>query len=241
MCESVRGCIQGFAKVILIIVNTIAHLSGIGLIGLGIFTMLKGKEYLPDVGISLTTPAVCLIILGALLFIISCFGCFGAITGRLSLLNVYLVLLGIIIVLEIAVLIYGFVNKGKVESTIKDAITDPFTNVNEKGTSALSIDRATVDTIQEKAECCGMDGPDFWTNAQFASQVPASCCKDSADDEELCDKDKAYQEGCLNSTEGLVKNALTIIIIVIVVIVLFQLICMAMAWCSRGDYESVDA
>ncbi|XP_063682269.1 tetraspanin-3-like [Bolinopsis microptera] len=150
MCESVRGCIQGFAKVILIIINTIALLTGIVLVGMGIFTMAKGKEYLPDVGISLTTPAVFLIILGVLLFFIGCFGCFGAITGRLSLLNVYLILLGIIIVLELGVLIYGFVNKGKVESTIKDAITDPFNDVNEKGPDADAIDRATVDTIRRR-------------------------------------------------------------------------------------------
>ena len=38
---------------------------------------------------------------------VGCFGCFGACTGKHGTLNVYLVLLGIIVLLEIAILIYG--------------------------------------------------------------------------------------------------------------------------------------
>ena len=56
---------------------------------------------------SLTPVAVCMIVLGALLLFIGGFGCFGACTGRHGLLNFYLILLLIIIVLEVAVIVYG--------------------------------------------------------------------------------------------------------------------------------------
>ena len=82
-------------------------------------------------------------------------------------------------------------------------------------------------------------GPDFWTNAQFAGEVPASCCEDAPSNATLCDKTDAYQDGCLSSTEGLVTKALTLVIVVIVIIVLFQLTCMILAWCSRGGKSYV--
>jgi len=241
MCETVKGCVQGCAKVILILINTIALLAGIALMGVGGFTLVKGKEYIPDVGVSLTPAAVCLIILGVLLLLIGCFGCFGAITGRHGLLNVYLILLGIIIILEVAVLIYGLVNKGKVAKNIEAAIKDPFNDVNTLGNEAQEMDRATVDTIQRQATCCGITGPDYWTHADFAGKVPASCCASAAEDDLLCAKADAYETGCLSSSEGLVNKALTVVIVVIIIIVLFQLICMVLAWCSRGEYIQVDA
>ncbi|KAL5254465.1 hypothetical protein ACHWQZ_G014040 [Mnemiopsis leidyi] len=240
MCETLKGCVQGCAKVILILINLIAVLAGIALIGVGGFVMAKGKEYLPDVGVSLTPAATCLIILGVLLMLVGGFGCFGACTGRHGLLNVYLALLGIIVILEIAVLIYGFVNKGKVAGTIEEAITIPFNNVNTNGSSADALDLATVDSIQRHATCCGITGPDFWTNVQFKDEVPASCCEDAPSNATLCAKTNAYQDGCLSSTEGLVTKALTLVIVVIVIIVLFQLTCMILAWCSRGEYTEVD-
>jgi len=239
MCETLKACIQGCAKIILILINVIALLAGIAMVGVGIFTMVKGSEYIPDVGVSLTPAAVCLIILGVALLFIGSFGCFGAITGRHALLNVYLILLGIIVILEIAVLIFGFINKGAVEKNIKAAITEPFADVNEAGFDADVADLVQVASVQELATCCGIDGPSYWTNADFNGKVPASCCKDAAEDEQLCAVADAYPDGCLSSSEGLVKKGLTLVIVVIVIVILFQLICMIMAWCSRGEYQVV--
>lgn len=241
MCQAVKAIVQGCVKLILIVINVIALLAGLVLAVLGIFTMIKGDKYIPDVGVNLTPVAIFLIVLGALLLFIGCFGCFGAITGRHGLLNVYLILLAIIIILEVAVLIYGFVNKAKVTQEVTDAITDPFTNVNA-GT-ATEEETATVASIQSLVKCCGIDGPDFWTEPTWTNgHVPPSCC---AEDEEgnlpkKCKKADAYEKGCLGESEGMVKQALTLVIIVIVAIIVFQIVCMILAACSKQDYAQIN-
>lgn len=240
MCEAIKGCVQGCAKLILILINVIALLAGVVMAAVGVFTMIKGKDYIPDVGVSLTPVAVFLIILGVLILFIGCFGCFGAVTGRHGLLNFYLILLLIIVVLEIAVLIFGFINKGKVKSKVTDSITEPFNNVN--GGTATELQTATVASIQSVVECCGLTGgPDFWTNAAFNGKVPASCCANAAEDDTLCDKADAYTGECLSASEKLVKQSMTLSIIVIIAIIVFQIVCMILAACSKGEYTEVTA
>jgi len=242
MCESVKGCIQGFAKIILILINVIALLAGIALIGVGSYTVVKGSDFLPDVGVSMTPAAVCLIVLGVLLFFIGCFGCFGAVTGKHSLLNIYLILLGIIVILEVAVFIYGLVNRKKVKGKLETAIKESFENVNVNGTTKAAEDYKIVNALQKHAECCGIKGPAFWTPPTFKKgTVPASCCKDAAEDAKTCAIADAYKDGCLDITQNLVGEAMTALIVALVVIVVFQLICMVLAWCSRGDYTEVKA
>lgn len=241
MCDTVKGCIQGFAKVILILINVIALLAGVALVGVGSYTIAKGASFLGDIGVNLTPAAVCLIVLGCLLFFIGCFGCFGAITGKHNLLNIYLILLGIIVILEIAVFIYGLVNKAKVKGVVEVSIKRAFDNVNVNGTAKSVADYKVVNVIQEHATCCGVTGPKYWTNKEFAGAVPASCCKAAKDDAKTCAVKDAYPDGCLSKTQGLVGTAMTALIVALVVIVVFELICMVLAWCSRGDYTEVSA
>jgi len=235
MCQAIKAIVQGCVKVILILINVIALLAGIAMAALGVLTMIKGDKYIPDVGVNLTPVAIALIILGALLLFIGCFGCFGAITGRHGLLNVYLGLLALIVLLEIAVLIYGFINKGKVTDEVTDAITQPFNNV--KAGNATDDEKELVDSVQDLVECCGIDGVAFWKG----TAIPGSCCaKVEGEFPAECKEADAYTKGCLSESEGLVKNALTIVIIVIVAIIVFQIICMILAACSKQDYTVIN-
>lgn len=237
MCETITSCIRGCAKLILILINVISLVAGIAMIGVGIFIMVEGSSYIPDVGVSLTPVAVCMIVLGALLLFIGGFGCFGACTGRHGLLNFYLILLLVIIVLEVAVIVYVFINKGKVGEQVEESITTPFENMNTGDATDAEI--ATVASIQELAECCGTSGPDFWTKADWLGQVPASCCKDAEDDAVLCAKADSYETGCIENSEVMVSNIMAISLYVIIVIVVFEIICGILACCSKGEYQQV--
>ena len=57
--------------------------------------------------VDVTTSAIAMIVLGVLILMIGCFGCFGAVTGKHGLLNVYLIGLLVIIIIEVAFIIYG--------------------------------------------------------------------------------------------------------------------------------------
>ena len=50
MCETIKACIGGCAKCILIIINVFALVAGVGMIGIGSYVMVAGEEYIPDVG-----------------------------------------------------------------------------------------------------------------------------------------------------------------------------------------------
>ncbi|KAL5254466.1 hypothetical protein ACHWQZ_G014041 [Mnemiopsis leidyi] len=232
-------CLQSFSKVILILINTLALIAGIALIVVGGWALAVGKEKLPDLGVPITPAGTCLVVLGVLLMLVGCFGCFGAITGRHQLINIYLMVLGVIIILEIAVIIFVFVNKAKVSTSIKAAISDPFDDFNKDGLDASESDKNFVNTVQVVAKCCGIKGPAFWTNAGFAGQVPASCCESASEDDELCAASDAYNDGCLQNSEELVKKALIAMIVAVAVLVVFEIICMILAWCTRvgADYE----
>lgn len=242
MCETIKACIAGCAKCILIIINVVALVAGIAMVAAGSYVLVAGDEYIPDVGVDTTTSAIALIVLGVLILMIGCFGCFGAITGKHGLLNVYLIGLLVIVIIEAAIIIYGFVNKAEVEETVTNSISGPFEQVNEKGTTANEGDLATVNSIQTLAKCCGIDGPSFYTGTDWIlNKVPASCCADSEEDAEKCDKDDAYEEGCLENTEDMASAALSLMLYILIAIVVLQIVCMILAWCSRGDYTAVDA
>jgi len=242
MCETIKACIAGCAKCILIIINIVALVGGLAMIGVGSYVLIEGDEYIPDVGVDTDTSAIALIVLGVLILMIGCFGCFGAITGKHGLLNVYLIGLLVIIIIELGILIYGFVNKAEVSETVTASISGPFEEVNTKGSSASQGDISTVDSIQVLAKCCGIDGPEFYKGTEWVlGKVPASCCKDSEDGATKCDKADAYTEGCLVNSEGMVSAALSLILYILIAIIVLQVICMILAWCSRGDYQAVDA
>eukprot|EP00116_Pleurobrachia_bachei_P003644 sb/3463906/ len=110
MCECMKSCIHGMAKVILILINTISLLASLALIGFGVFVILRGEEYIPDAGVDVNAIAYALIVLGVILLFVSLFGFFGACTGKHGLLNFYLILLGVVVALLVAALIYGTVD-----------------------------------------------------------------------------------------------------------------------------------
>ena len=50
MCETLKSCVRGCAKVILVLINTVALVAGIALIVVGSLVETKGEEYFPDIG-----------------------------------------------------------------------------------------------------------------------------------------------------------------------------------------------
>lgn len=234
MCEAMKGCIKGCIKFILILINVIVLLAAIAMIAAGSYVLVEGNDYIPDIGVDVTTLAIAVIVLGVLLLLIGFFGCFGACTGKNSLLNVYMIGLLVIVLVEIAILIYGFVYQGDAADLVEKGLTGPFKAVND-GT-ANKGDRAVVDETQEWADCCGIDGPAYWTNVAFGVNVPASCCdEDDLDGAGNCLRAKAYTDGCLGDAEEMASETLLLILYILIAIIILQIICMIFACCAKED------
>lgn len=221
------------AKVILILINTISLLASLALIGFGVFVILRGEEYIPDAGVDVNAIAYALIVLGVILLFVSLFGFFGACTGKHGLLNFYLILLGVVVALLVAALIYGFVMKSEVEEEVESYITEAFGTVKNATSANATVDQfIAVNTIQVAVKCCGITGPEYW---DWGTEVPSSCCDtyDATDATALCDLSDAYTTACMESTEDLIQNALLATVVLLVVIIIFLVACMIFACCSK--------
>lgn len=53
--------------------------------------------------------------------------------------------------------------------------------------------------------CCGIDGPNYWTEHNAAA-IPHSCCRDDGGQGTTCSKAQAWQDGCLQKSIDLVKD-----------------------------------
>lgn len=224
---------HGMAKVILILINTISLLASLALIAFGVFVVLRGEDYIPDAGVDVNAIAYALIVLGVILLFVSLFGFFGACTGKHGLLNFYLILLGVVVALLVAALIYGFIMRSDVADTVETYITDSFDTVKNATSANATVDQfVAVNAIQVAVKCCGITGPEYWN---WGGDVPSSCCANFTTDDAtaLCSETDAYTTACMESTEDLIQNALLAAVILIVVIVIFLVACMIFACCSK--------
>lgn len=97
-------------------VNILSAIAGIGLIGLGIYSWTQINVTLA----SSATP-ITLIITGILVFIVSCFGLFGAISESRKILKIYFAILAILVVAQLAITITAFTSRHGVENTLNSA------------------------------------------------------------------------------------------------------------------------
>lgn len=53
--------------------------------------------------------------------------------------------------------------------------------------------------------CCGIDGPNDWTDRNVAA-LPHTCCRNDGGQGTTCSKSEAWQDGCLHKSIDLVKS-----------------------------------
>ena len=221
MCKDASDCCRTTAKVLLIIVNIIFWLAGLLMLAFGIaIVAAPGKviSSLSNLGENefdnmanaskdfydlVRACGIFMIIMGGIVAIIACFGFFGACCESRCMLVTYAVILIIIVLAEVALIIFAAVFPDKFENSSKKAfynsLRDTFkrdynlTGDSFKNDNGLEGE-AFWNTIQWKWECCGVydykdystnfttwkdlscDGTDCTTEA-VKQKVPLSCCK----------------------------------------------------------------
>ncbi|KRY60850.1 Tetraspanin-5 [Trichinella britovi] len=130
-------------------------------------------------------PAWLLIIVGGVTFIIGFTGCIGALRENTCLLACYAVLVGNLLLIELAIGILGFVFKDWVKEQLETQLDDMIIYYRDDPDLQSVIDWIQMDWLR----CCGIHGPNDWDlNIYFNSSsealgspeaggVPFSCCK----------------------------------------------------------------
>lgn len=224
---------MGVVKYLLYIFNLIFVLLGSAILGIGIYvTVSIGR--IKQVGDISSSPAIGFICVGAIVFVIAFFGCWGARTGSSCMLITYAVLLLAILLIQVALGIYVIVLGNKVETKKQqENLATTYEKIFEKYWTD-DPDRYTIDTVQSALSCCGKTGAsDF---EEFSNKtIPWSCC--GFDLKAHCTEATAFKTGCLTKVMKTLKYLLNMIGAVGLVVAAAELVGIALALLLANFYR----
>ncbi|XP_026224180.1 CD63 antigen [Anabas testudineus] len=209
-------------KYLLFFFNFIFWLCGLALVVVGILAQVKLNSTLMIRDASSSGVPILLIAVGVVIFFIAFFGCCGAWKENYCMVTMFAVLLSLIIIVEIAAAITGYVFRNKISSIVQDSLTDMISNYNTS-----SEFHEAMDELQKNLKCCGMNSSADWRNFKSdGNSVPDSCCVNITTNcgiGAMKDSAKVYQEGCSSAVEALLKKNIQWVIVAALVIAFLQI------------------
>ncbi|XP_013098676.1 23 kDa integral membrane protein [Stomoxys calcitrans] len=162
------NCLAGMVKYILYIFNLIFVICGILLIVLGSIMISNiGNISDFDDAINADIIPILIIVLGCVIFVIAFFGCCGAIRENICLTTTYAVFMFILFCLQIALVVWIFVQRTQFLNDMDTVITTVW-NKNDASNGY------PMDAVQISFKCCGLNGSLDYTGNN--KDVPSSCC-----------------------------------------------------------------
>ncbi|XP_022795859.1 CD63 antigen-like [Stylophora pistillata] len=206
-------------KYLLFFFNLIFWISGIVLMGIGAWIKLKYKDLIQLSESNAATGAVFLIIIGVIVAIVGFLGCCGAWKEN-----------------------YCMVTTVLLEEVTKKALDEGIKKYFKGGE-----EKKAIDNVQEKFECCGVDGYEDYLN-QNTTELPESCCRTpkcntTVEAMRSLNNTEIYTQGCLKGFEKFLREHLLIVGGVGIGIAFVQLIGIVFACCLmrsiKQEYEVV--
>jgi len=229
-------------KYLLFIFNLLFVVTGIVLLIVGAVIGGLYKEYsfvLDDRFFS--TPAL-LIAVGAIVFIVSFFGCCGAVRENHCMILTFSILLLLVFILELSGGIAGYVLRDRAHDFLRRELNDSMHSYNKTIES-----QEFWYTMQTSMECCGTNDYTDWKDVFNNNSLPLSCCPRShvAVGDEICNTNTSdkYTKGCLEQFGTFVMNHAAVLGGAGVGIAFIQLLGVVLACLLarhiRTNYESV--
>lgn len=234
------SCGPSCARILLIAFNFVFWLSGVAILGVGIW-ILADPDLQDYINVIHNTDeeyfryaAYILIAFGTFIFLVGFCGCCGAIRNSKCLLGFYIFFLILVFGGELAAGILAAVYKNE----ITDKFDEGLVNAIQKDYMKTS---GSWDSVQKELKCCGGVGPDDYDNSTWASQsgklLPVSCCQLDASNQpvnaDTCQKkeDNYYKSGCKEKLVDWVNSHSIILIGVGCGIAALQIIGLVFAIC----------
>jgi len=231
-------------KYLLFVFNFLFLLAGLALIVVGALAHVQvTKSGFSDSGAG---AGIFIIVIGSIVFLVSFFGCAGAINNNHCMVVTFGVLLLVILLAQIAAVIAGFLLKDKLTMHLMEEMLD-----SQKKYPSDFDDARSWNETQRLLKCCGSSGYRSWNESAILNQtnsVPDSCCKNitfgcgygkntpySADD--------LNASGCYSTIKALVNNSMLAIALVAAAVALLEILGIVFAFCLasalRKDYRVV--
>ncbi|KAH8267078.1 hypothetical protein KR018_001716 [Drosophila ironensis] len=198
------SCGISMVKYILFIFNLLCSICGILLIVFGAL-LFSNVHNIDDFTEALRTQQVpiTMIVLGAVILLISWFGCCGAIRESYCMSMTYSILLFVLMIGQLALVIYMWVQKDKYLVIMGNVVERAWErrtrradymdaiqiSVSPNEWILLSRISLILIPICHQMECCGRSG---YSDYSFQGYFPPSCCKDTNN----CRSDTVFRRGC---------------------------------------------
>lgn len=173
------------------------------------------------------------IVLGAIIFVISFFGCCGAIRESQCCILIYSILMMAVVVAQIVLAAYVMVYT---EDIVK-VVGKGFQKLWEDGDQDLN--KKVIDVIQKTFECCGkLSVSDYPQTA-----IPQSCCPENT--RQKCNATLSFKVGCGERIDEFIKNSADMISYGSLIAAAFELVGVSFGCClanhlrrfSRSRYD----
>ncbi|KAL7736647.1 hypothetical protein ACLKA6_015282 [Drosophila palustris] len=172
------GCATATIKYLVFLFNALCALLGIGVI-------VVNSIALKDVAEETRPILIFFIVIGSIIFVISFFGCCGAIKESSCLTWMYAIILLIILILS-CVLCFVYVHHVDENQLARTELNKAWAK-QKNGTDAMSI-------YQTSLKCCGVIGPNDYTQANITT--PQSCY--ASNNNSTTVSHSVYADGCLD-------------------------------------------
>ncbi|KAM0731888.1 CD63 antigen [Formica fusca] len=229
-------------KYLLFLFNLIFAITGIVFISVGTVILVAYSGYNNFMDSWFFAAPVLMIIVGVIVFLVSFFGCCGAVKENHCMIITFSVLLLLIFALELGAGITGYMMRGEVGNMLENRL-----NSTMRQYSSNDDIRRSWDIMQHDLHCCGMNAPADWSHIGFiGNNVPQSCCKEIPSQSSKCDSNsiQAFSDGCMIKLQSAIENNAMILGGVGIGIALIQLIGVIFACCLarsiRREYETVE-
>ncbi|KAI8488129.1 hypothetical protein Bbelb_342470 [Branchiostoma belcheri] len=189
-----RGGNVRLAKTVLMVLNFLGWAMGVALFVLGM--VLKFLYHADDLaGVKFTYLLYTMIAFGLIVALVCTLGMCGAAWENSCMLGTFVGMLTILFVGEVACAALLYVNRKEILHETDENLMDVVTNGYQWPISD------TIDLIQRKLFCCGVNTPQDWYNSRYG-HVPESCsCNLPATDRDgacaIIAGEEWYQRGCL--------------------------------------------
>ncbi|XP_056123285.1 tetraspanin-3b [Rhinichthys klamathensis goyatoka] len=186
-------------------------------------------------------PAMVIIAVGTLLFVIGLIGCCATIRESPCGLVTFSAVLLLVFATEVVVVVLGYIYRAKVEAVVNQSIQKVYNEY--KGTNTDAPSRA-VDYVQRQLYCCGIHNYSDWMNTHWFiesknNSVPVSCCKPTISNctGTLMRPGDLYPEGCEVLVVKKLKDIMLYVILAALTFAAIQmlgLLCACVVLCRRG-------
>ncbi|XP_076663638.1 tetraspanin 6 isoform X2 [Andrena cerasifolii] len=232
------SCGMGMIKYLLFIFNFIFAVCGIGILAIGVIIHLQLSNLTKTVEMNVMFPSIVLIVIGSIIFVISFFGCCGAIRESHCMTITFASILLFILIIQVAVAVYAFVVFKNTDNQI--SIKSTYTNIfNEYPRNAEEAE--IVNIIQSSLKCCGVNSADdFAPHGNFTGKIPWSCCG-KAEREQFCSASEAKNvPGCADKIAEALQTAGTVLGSVAIGIAGIELVGIIFALCLANSIRNTE-